>query len=368
MTDPTPGIDSCLRCELSATRTRVVRGDGPVPAQVMIVGEAPGETEDSTGKPFQGRSGQLLREVLTANGLPPHSIFITNACRCRPPGNRKPKVREIQSCAMWLSMEIEAVRPALIVLLGDSAVKAVLGRGRGSVVGAQTVDQLRRREDLLFNDVPVVVAYHPAAALRSPRFKSGFYRDIERVAARLGLSVGGGESGRTYREIGVGELERLVPLVDGQILAVDTEFEEDGEPVCVSFSVGEGEAYVVFVDEREQRHHAGLQALLDAASSLVFHSTQADLPALRRLGLAVETSKVQDSCVLAYVLRKPLVGLKALAEAELGMAVVRLDDFRQSGQKIRDLPKSQLVPYACQDPDITRRLYFKLIKEIGLEP
>ena len=149
---------SCTACpELAATRQQVVVGSFPQGARLLVVGEAPGAQEDSTGVPFVGRSGQLLDRLLAEVGLPRDQVAVLNTVKCRPPGNRVPTRLETATCRPWTLRQLEAVRPSLVVTLGLSATswflgKTALGPVRGRV---HEVDGWR-----------VVPTYHPAAALR----------------------------------------------------------------------------------------------------------------------------------------------------------------------------------------------------------
>jgi uracil-DNA glycosylase family 4 len=177
----------CVRCpELAATRTTVVVGTAPAELQragVMLVGEAPGATEDEVGLPFIGKAGQLLDELLDEVGMPRASVAVANVLKCRPPGNRKPARVEVANCRGWLTAQIAAVNPQVICALGGTASewffgpRAKIGQLRGT---AHDVDGRR-----------VVSTYHPSAAIRfgpagMPR--AALKEDLAFVAA---LSVAG---------------------------------------------------------------------------------------------------------------------------------------------------------------------------------
>ncbi|GAB3359294.1 uracil-DNA glycosylase [Modestobacter lapidis] len=151
----------CLACpELAATRQHVVVGDVPVSGRplVALVGEAPGATEDETGRPFVGRSGALLDQLLAAAGLDRAETAVLNVVKCRPPGNRTPKAPEVARCSGWLHRQLDLLDPPAVVALGLSAAKWFLGprtvlgqvRGRPHDVGGRAL----------------WVTYHPSAAIR----------------------------------------------------------------------------------------------------------------------------------------------------------------------------------------------------------
>ena len=119
---------ACRRCGLAATRQQVVVGRGNPTARLLLVGEAPGAEEESCGQPFVGRSGRLLEAMLAAAGLDSErDLYIANVIKCRPPGNRKPSRTEIETCRPWLERQIALVRPQLVLLVGATALEALLG-------------------------------------------------------------------------------------------------------------------------------------------------------------------------------------------------------------------------------------------------
>ena len=152
-------IESCTACsELAETRTTVVAGVRPAGARLLLVGEAPGATEDLTGLPFAGRAGQLLDRMLDEAGLQRSGCAVVNVLKCRPPGNRAPTRAELGRCRPWLERQLELAEPALVVCLGGTATQWFLGTGArlGASRGVVHVVSGRR----------VVVTYHPSAALR----------------------------------------------------------------------------------------------------------------------------------------------------------------------------------------------------------
>jgi DNA polymerase len=119
---------ACHRCGLAATRQQVVVGRGDPTARLLLVGEAPGAEEEACGQPFVGRSGRLLEAMLAAAGLnSERDLYIANVIKCRPPGNRKPSRAEIEACRPWLERQIALVRPQLVLLVGATALEALLG-------------------------------------------------------------------------------------------------------------------------------------------------------------------------------------------------------------------------------------------------
>ena len=152
-------ISGCTRCAaLAASRTQVVPGVLPAGARLLLVGEAPGATEDSTGVPFAGRAGQLLDGVLEWAGLDRSRVGVVNVLRCRPPANRKPSRTEVAACRPWLEAQLALADPELVVTLGGTAAEWFLGRGVRLGASRGVVHEVGGRR--------VVVTYHPSAALR----------------------------------------------------------------------------------------------------------------------------------------------------------------------------------------------------------
>ena len=180
----------CTRCKLHEGRLHAVFGEGNPRARVMFIGEAPGATEDQTGRPFVGAAGQLLDRILTgAMGLQRQDVYIANVNKCRPPGNREPAPDEVAACLPFLRAQIECIRPEVIVCLGRVAAQNLLG-------SHESASRLRGRT-LDYLGVPVIVTWHPAYLLRDPSHKRETWEDIKRVNRLLGLPdvPAGGASG-----------------------------------------------------------------------------------------------------------------------------------------------------------------------------
>jgi len=180
-------ITECRACELCAERKQVVPGVGDENARWMFIGEGPGAEEDARGEPFVGQAGRLLDSMLAAIDLNRREdVYITNAVKCRPPGNRTPEAAEMSACAPYLKRQIALVQPKLIVLLGRAAVHAVLGE-EGSLASL-------RGKTLAYRDgertIPVLVTYHPAYLLRTLPDKAKAWEDLCRARALINSSQG----------------------------------------------------------------------------------------------------------------------------------------------------------------------------------
>jgi len=155
----------CTQCRLASTRTRFVFGEGNPQARLVVIGEAPGADEDAQGRPFVGRSGQLLDKILLAVGFRREEVFICNILKCRPPQNRNPLQDEIEHCLPWLAAQLELINPDMLLLLGRVAANTLLDNTLS--MGAM------RGKVMRWNHFDCVVTYHPAALLRNPNWKRG---------------------------------------------------------------------------------------------------------------------------------------------------------------------------------------------------
>lgn len=173
-------IGECTRCPLAyAGRRNIVFGEGDPSARLMFVGEGPGADEDESGRPFVGKAGQLLNNMIAAMGLRREEVYIANIVKCRPPANRVPEFVEATTCSQFLARQIDVVRPEVIVALGATAATYLLGV-------KQPLSTLRG----VWHNVrgaKVAVTYHPAFLLRDPRQKGEAWKDLQRVMAEMGL-------------------------------------------------------------------------------------------------------------------------------------------------------------------------------------
>lgn len=172
----------CTRCRLHETRTKAVPGEGDASTEVVFVGEGPGMNEDREGRPFVGRAGGLLVNLLGHIGWGRDDVFITNIVKCRPPGNRDPEPDEIAACAPYLERQLEALDPSVVVTLGRYS----MGRFMPGVRISQAHGTTRIAEPATgARDATVFALYHPAAALRTPAIERESYEDVALIPAVL---------------------------------------------------------------------------------------------------------------------------------------------------------------------------------------
>lgn len=171
----------CERCDLCKSRTNLVFGEGAPDADIMFVGEAPGRDEDKQGRPFVGRAGKLLTDIIKAMGFDREEVYIANILKCRPPGNRNPEPQEIAQCMPILTEQINAISPKVICTLGKFASHTLLAT-------EEPISRLRG-EFREYGRVKVMPTYHPAYLLRNPKAKKDVWKDMKQVASFLGVRI-----------------------------------------------------------------------------------------------------------------------------------------------------------------------------------
>ena len=181
----------CRRCKLAKLgRKQIVFGTGDPHAELMFVGEGPGADEDAQGLPFVGRAGQLLNNMISAMGLKREQVYIANIVKCRPPGNRTPERDECDTCSPFLMRQINVIRPKVIVALGATAAKNLLGMNDSMAsMRGRFYDFSPPSEGGEPFECKLAVTYHPAFLLRDPRQKKEAWKDLQMVMGYLGLTV-----------------------------------------------------------------------------------------------------------------------------------------------------------------------------------
>ncbi len=182
-------ISKCDRCPLSKTRTHVVPGEGNINAEIMFIGEGPGQKEDELGRPFVGAAGKLLDKMIASIGLKREDVFIANVVKCRPPQNRDPLPEEVEACRSWLDEQVKLIDPKLIVLLGRHSMERFLP---GLRISQDHGKPKRYRGRVYF---PV---YHPAAALYRRSLMEDLEKDFKKIPKILKLI--GAEADKSKKE------------------------------------------------------------------------------------------------------------------------------------------------------------------------
>lgn len=170
-------IENCQKCKLSKTRNNIVFGVGNKEAELMFIGEGPGADEDAQGEPFVGRAGKLMDMAFAALGIKREEVYIANIVKCRPPFNRNPEPDEEQACLNYLRNQVMLVKPKVIVLLGNVALKNILGSEYG--ITASRGKWFEKR------GIYYMPTWHPAALLRDETKKIDFIKDLKLVLEKM---------------------------------------------------------------------------------------------------------------------------------------------------------------------------------------
>lgn len=346
-------------------KTPCVSGTGPIPAEIMIVGEAPGAQEDEAGEPFIGSAGKFLTKELQKVGIDREAVFVTNVVKCRPPNNRPPTLKEIKSQRPYFDMELGAVQPKVVLLLGNSALQGVLS----------TSGIMKKRGAAIKKDDRIYFAtYHPSAILRNPTLVSDFRADLEAFKKLID-----GESDAPVTNVNIirganqfqGFLDQLNVVYRGDPIALDVEtcnssgrkeaglepYSADGRLETVSFSWQEGESWVIPLEHPEQDWNGRLPKLYADLSTalqgrnLGGHNVLFDLMWLRSRGVNIEAK--WDTILMLHLLNENRPNsLKTLARTFLGA------DLYEDGIVYTETnPLNLLAEYNGRDTDYTLRLF-----------
>ncbi len=176
-------IRGCQKCILGTTRNQFVFGEGNPHADMMFVGEGPGRDEDLHGRPFVGRAGDLLEKMIEAIGLKRAEVYIANIVKCRPPDNRIPTPEEAHSCLGYLEKQIQLIQPKVIVTLGATPLRELLGITEGITKIRGTLQT--------YQDIPVIPTFHPAYVLRmyTPEVRKAVWDDLKFAKSKIETGV-----------------------------------------------------------------------------------------------------------------------------------------------------------------------------------
>lgn len=169
-------IVNCPKCKLCSTRTNIVFGMGNKNADIMFIGEGPGADEDKQGEPFVGKAGKLMNKAFEALEIDRSQVYITNIVKCRPPANRVPEQDEAMACLDYLRNQVILIKPKIIVLLGSTALKNILGKDYGITAS--------RGKWIESKGIMYMPTWHPAALLRDESKKIEFWKDLKEVMRR----------------------------------------------------------------------------------------------------------------------------------------------------------------------------------------
>ena len=364
-------LDECTLCPLFERMHHGVPGEGPVPARIMVVGEAPGDAEDRKGKPFYGPSGIRLDIMLKTAGLNRADIYVTNIVKHRPPKNRNPKVTEMSACQPYLIDEILEVNPEVIVPLGSTAVKwfdktISLRKDHGwprewdsEVKGSPAKKSWGRPFSAM-----LVPQYHPAASMYDPKLWPLMLEDFRELATRL-------------KGTPLPEPKYWLAPADGLYTwGVDENTHQhvvgfDLETSSTSGPAGVQRAEVVGYSYSDKPGEAGYIGsapdirdgvwISDPRFIKVVHNAKFEWTKMHQLG--IEMVNFEDTKLAAYILGKPSTGLKDLTQHILGRTPITYAEAT-GGRDMSDIPPEEIVEYGAADSDHTRQLWFVLSDEM----
>lgn len=388
----------CELCSLHEDAEHVcLMGSGPRSARIMIIGEAPGEREDAEHRAFTGRAGKMLDSVLKQIGIDRDSCYVTNVAKCRPESNRTPDLKEIKMCVQsYLTKEMEAVKPEYVLLLGNSALRGVIGRS-GIMKQAGTVYEVEVAENHYAQVMPII---HPAAVLRNPKWASMFSADMVRFA---NLTRGVSTSPETKVKL-ITKKKHLVQLreilLKAKEIAWDIETDVDDEIkqkvidhlgkkqkalrqatgqdwhgsqsyiTTIAFSWEEGLSACVPIDHAETPWSDPemvldyLGAGLLGKAKTIAHNGKFDARWLHSKGIPVR--QTFDTMLAAHILEENRPkGLKPLSRTLLGADPYDIGE-EVIGSRVTQLKK--LARYNGKDTDYTLRLYHSLREQLKQEP
>lgn len=356
----------CTDCSLhEGAQTVCLIGDGPVPSDLMIVGEAPGYREDDIRKPFAGKAGQLLDASLIEAGLHRDQFFISNACKCRPPENRTPTVTEIKACSQYLEGELEAVKPKFILTVGNVGLRAVTKKS----------GIMKHRGEIYERDgAKVLPTVHPAAVLRNPHYADVWKSDLASFA-RLVRGEQGATPPRTFLVLNIKTLKALCRLIlTSEAVAYDLEtsgfieWTNDAQIATIAVAPRPGLAFVVPIHHPEAPWKDPQRILRTVGNALVYanarriaHNAKFDDKWLQQFGVPIEAHF--DTMIAAHILdENRFKGLKPLAQILLGTDPWKDLDLSHGGAMTHSLRR--LAVYNAKDADYTLRLYYMFRKEL----
>lgn len=356
---------NCQRCPLHETaRTVCVGGDGPIDAEVVVIGEAPGDEEDRSGRPFVGRSGKLIREELRKAGL--NSVYITNIVKCRPPDNRAPAKEEIAACRKYLEAEIAMVNPKYVLTLGAPSTKEVLKKAKITEVHGQIIDMPT------FQGMP---AFHPAYCLRDPSKLPSLKRDLKRLRDAIDGNLVDDE-GIPWRVLTKNTLRQFIrEFIEADRFSFDLEtsglfpFDHKGFIRCVGIGLPK-RAWVIRMEMPDSPFQGSIRAqtvimrLLQQLSKgkfVVAHNGKFDNHWLYQY-YGVRFRLDFDTMLAHHVIdENSLHGLKELSRQYLGIAEYDLNSKQKKGSVENPMT---LYEYNAKDCAYTLQLSYLFEKEL----
>ena len=365
---------TCTNCKLhEKVKCVCLIGEGPVPCDIMLIGEAPGEREDQIKKPFSGRAWGILREVLDGVNLGRSNVYISNAVKCRPIDNMgkndKPSMGQIRSCREYLLDEIDFVQPKKIIAMGGTALKSVFDNNQATL--KKNRSQILHFEE--FPDIPVYASYHPAAEFYDPYVRKLIVEDFN-YAFRNKKNK---ESLGKYRLINdpVEAIEAAERIVLNPRIALDFEttgldhFAMDFKLLTVAISYAPGKSICIALDHPESWIESKvwkriLQYIISKASTISGHNIKYELKCTASQGL-VWKSDIFDTMIAFHLLDENYPGksIHSLKKRLLGMGEIE-DDMLEVKSNLINEPLKKVADYNNEDADATFKLTQKFEKNL----
>jgi len=374
-------LTNCDRCDKLCKNATTVNmaGDGPVGADLMFVGEAPGREEDECGRPFVGRAGRWLRkQMLMAAGIDQDAVFMTNACRCRPPGNKTPTKVELRNCRDKLVEDIKRVRPKVIVLLGNAPLASLLYMDKVGGITKWRGKPMWSREFGCW----IIATFHPSALMRDKGMGISYRHDLAVDDLELAVQlvsrkppVQGGDRWKTRHLSDVWHVRKFLAAarVSGMV-SVDLETDgfrptNDILGVSMCYKSELSRYYSVYIEwpllvSAADVKAAFIEILQDAAVRKVFHNVAFDEKFLHYHGCPVGENVV-DTMMAAHLLDENFsAGLKenawrylAVGGYDIGLDMYKYDQKFKKGQSYAGIPVDIMAPYAAMDALATYQLW-----------
>ena len=330
------------------TTPNIVSGDGPSPCEWLLLGEAPGSMEGRAGLPFIGPAGDVLWELAALTDLKREDVYVDNVWQEYRHGNPTPTQAEVRSQAERLSNLLETVNPFIVVLLGATAISAMLpGTALKSAHGIP-----RKVGNRIF--VPM---YHPAASLHNPILSATMEDDWRQLDSRIRDIAEKTHSATSYVV-----QDNIVSITNTRVLALDTETNPDGSLICISITTEDLDGAL------RTDVHIGGRVRYIYANVLVMHNAKFDLQVLRRAGIEVHYHTLVDTMLRAWTLGEDSLGLKGLAARYCNMEMVSLGDLLEKCQESWNRTWISLSSYEARNKTEAKQLDKWTLNPLSINP
>lgn len=354
---------NCDRCELSqGCKTVCLFGTGNLKAEIVFVGEAPGESEDMLKEPFVGRAGELLNRYFEEFGIKRKEVYITNIVKCRPPENMTPKAHHVKACIPYLGAELDYIKPKLIVCLGAVASKAILNNPQFSI--SKNRGKILYSPHETIKHIPVLCTYHPAGILRNQAWAVPTLQDFEKIIKYMKDGIP--QPTKAKYKYGVAKNANSI-VVDIETTGLNM-YNPSGNIICTGTSTSDFTGFVT-------KHTDKVRSILgDREITKVGHFFKFDMKWFMQKGFEIN-GQIRDTAVEAHLLNEnePSFGLKELAMVytDMGDYADEIDRILKETKDITKVPEKKLMVYCAKDADATHRLHSQFMPKIvdqGLLP